>query len=202
MVLNSYHILIDGLFDSVPVLLAFMALSFGAGEKAVGLIVSIGTAGGTVAGLGTLLLSRNFSFMRTTALITGMYGAGFFAAAFAGNVVTAGVCFILAVAGHNVFHNISFSYLTLHTERKRLGRIMSDFTAIGDVGRIPLVSLTAFAAAYTIFGLPGWKTVCFGYGLVTLCAAFWLFFISRGETPETPDAKKKKKFPLIHDATG
>ena len=196
ILLNACHILIDGLFDSVPILLAFMALSFGAGEKAVGLIVSIGTAGGTIAGLGTLLLSRNFSFMRTTALITAMYGAGFFAAAFSGNIVVAGVCFVLAVAGHSVFHNISFSYITLHTERKRLGRIMSDFTAIGDVGRIPLVSLAAFVAAYTVFGFPGWKVVCFGYGAATLGVALWLFFSSRGELPENQQGtEKKKNFP-------
>lgn len=36
IVLNIYHVIIDGLFDSVPILLAFMALSFGNGEKEVG----------------------------------------------------------------------------------------------------------------------------------------------------------------------
>lgn len=196
ILLNACHILIDGLFDSVPILLAFMALSFEAGEKAVGLIVSIGTAGGTIAGLGTLLLSRNFSFMRTTALITGMYGAGFFVATFSGNIIVAGMCFVLAVAGHSIFHNISFSYITLHTERKRLGRVMSDFTAIGDVGRIPLVSMAAFAAAYTFFDFPGWKIVCFGYGAITLAVALWLFFASCGEAPENQDnSPKKKNFP-------
>lgn len=195
-VLNAYHILIDGLFDSVPILLAFMALSFGAGEEAVGLIVSLGTAVGTAAGLGTLFLTRNFSVMRTTALITGVYGAGFFAATFSGNIIAAGICFIVAVAGHSVFHNISFSYITRHTERRKLGRIMSDFTAIGDVGRIPLVSLAAFAAASTYAGMQGWKIVCLGYGAVALCAAFRLFFTTRGEAPEACDAASgKRSFP-------
>lgn len=137
ILLNAYHILIDGLFDAVPILLAFMVISFGEGEKEVGLIVSVGTAAGTAAGLGTLLLSRKLGFMQTITLVTAVCGAGFCAATFSGNIVVAGLCFILAVAGYNVFHNIAFSYLTLHTERRRLGRVMSDFTAIGDVGRIP-----------------------------------------------------------------
>lgn len=47
ILINAYHILIDGLFDSVPVILAFMVLTFGSNEAAVGLIVSIGTAAGT-----------------------------------------------------------------------------------------------------------------------------------------------------------
>lgn len=48
---------------------------------------------------------------------------------------------------------------------------MSDFTAIGDVGRIPLVSLAAFAAASVCAGLPGWRAVCLAYGVAALCAA-------------------------------
>ena len=196
VLLNVYHVLIDGLFDAVPILLAFMALSFGNGEKEVGLIVSLGTAVGTAAGLGTLFLSRNLGFMRTIALVTAVYGAGFFTASFAGNIVVAGFCFILAMAGHTVFHNVSFSYLTLHTDRRRLGRIMSDFTAIGDIGRIPLVSLAAFAAAYSFAGFPGWKAVCLGYGAITLCAAFRLFFISRADKPEKQNAKQRS-FPAF-----
>ena len=198
ILLNAYHILIDGLFDAVPILLAFMVISFGEGEKAVGLIVSVGTAAGTAAGLGTLLLSGKLGFMQTITLVTAVCGAGFCAAAFSGNIVVAGLCFILAVAGYNVFHNIAFSYLTLHTERRRLGRVMSDFTAIGDVGRIPLVSLAAFAAAYSFGGFPGWRVVCISYGAAALAAALWLFFSCRGERPETrEEASGGRSFPAF-----
>ncbi|MBS6830658.1 MAG: MFS transporter [Desulfovibrio sp.] len=198
ILLNAYHILIDGLFDAVPILLAFMVLSFGEGEKAVGLIVSVGTAAGTAAGLGTLLLARKLGFMQTITLVTAVCGAGFCAATFSGNIVVAGLCFILAVTGYNVFHNIAFSYLTLHTERRRLGRVMSDFTAIGDVGRIPLVSLAAFVAAYSFGGFPGWRMVCITYGAAALAAAFWLFVSCRGERPETrEEAPGGRNFPAF-----
>ena len=193
-ILNAYHILIDGLFDSVPILLAFMVIAFGAGEKAAGFIVSAGAALSTLAGLGTPAVSRSFGCMRATALITALYGAGFFLAAFTENIVTAGVCFILAVAGQAAFHNISFAYIAQRTERSRIGRIISDFTAIGDIGRIPLVSLAAFAAAYAFPVFPGWKIVCFGYGAVALCAGFWLFVSSRGEEPEGRDKASGVRF--------
>ena len=197
ILINVYHVLIDGLFDSIPILLAFMALSFGTGEAAVGLIVSAGTAVGTAGGLGTVFLSRRLGFTHTVALTTAVYGAGFFAAAFSGNIVAAGACFIFAMAGHTVFHNLSFSYLTLHTERQRLGRVMSDFTAIGDVGRIPLVSLAAFAAAYTFMGFPGWRLVCLVYGAITLGSALLLFFSPLAETAEEKQetAPGKRSFP-------
>ncbi len=42
IMLNMYHILVDGLFDTVPVILSFMALAYGSGETEVGLIVSFG----------------------------------------------------------------------------------------------------------------------------------------------------------------
>ena len=191
ILINVYHILVDGLFDSVPVLLAFMLLTFGGGEATVGLIVSIGTAVGTIAGLLTLFFSGAFGFFVTTSLVTALYGLGFLGAAFSGNIFVAGTCFIFAVAGHTVFHNIAFSYLTIHTERQRLGRVMSDFTAIGDIGRIPLVTLAAFAAAYTILSHEGWRVVCLVYGAATLALAAWLFITSDKEERQNPPEENR-----------
>lgn len=62
ILINAYHILIDGLFDSAPVLLAFIILTFGSDEATVGLIVAIGTAIGTAAGLLTVFFSSTFDF--------------------------------------------------------------------------------------------------------------------------------------------
>ena len=191
--LNIYHILIDGLFDTVPIILSFMALAFGGNEKTVGLIVSLGAALGTVAGLSTLFFSQAFGFSGTVALVTGGFGLCFVGAALAGNLPVAGACFVLAVAGFGVFHNIAFSYITLHTERAKLGRAMSDFTAIGDIGRIPLVSFAAYAAALTFMGFPGWRAVCLVYGALALAAALWLFCATRGEKAEQTVATPAKK---------
>ena len=205
--LNLYHILVDGLFDTVPVILSFMALAYGSGETEVGLIVSLGTALSTAAGLGTGWFSRRFGFAGSVALLTGLAGLGMMGAglvsanysgaggmAAGGGMAAAGACMLLVMAGFAVFHNLSFSYITTNTDRSRLGRAMSDFTAIGDVGRIPLVSFAAFAAAYSVGSMPGWRAICFAYGAFALCAGLWLYcirgsFAASGEcAPETSDA--------------
>ena len=187
IMLNLYHILVDGLFDTVPVILSFMALACGSGETEVGLIVSLGTALSTAAGLGTGWFSRRFGFAGSVALLTGLAGLGMLGAGLvsassgwtapgaAGGMPVAGACMLLVMAGFAVFHNLSFSYITANTERARLGRVMSDFTAIGDVGRIPLVSFAAFAAAYSVGSMPGWQAICLVYGTVALCASLWLY---------------------------
>ena len=187
IMLNLYHILVDGLFDTVPVILSFMALACGSGETEVGLIVSLGTALSTAAGLGTGWFSRRFGFAGSVALLTGLAGLGMLGAGLvsassgwtapgaAGGMPVAGACMLLVMAGFAVFHNLSFSYITANTERARLGRVMSDFTAIGDVGRIPLVSFAAFAAAYSVGSMPGWQAICLAYGVVALCAGLWLY---------------------------
>ena len=142
----------------------------------MGVIVSLAIAASTLAGLGTIFLSRRLGFSGTVSLVTALYGAGFIAAALSQHIMFAGLCFIVAMTGHNVFHNIAFSYLTRHTERRGLGKVISNFTAIGDIGRIPLVSLAGFSAAFTMLGFPGWRVICLVYGTTALAAAGCLFF--------------------------
>ncbi len=198
ILLNVYHIGIDGLYDSMPLLLSFIAIAFGCGEKEVGLIVSLAMACNTLTGLFTISFSRRLGFAGAAGLVMALYGAGFFAAAFSQHIVYAGLCFVVALSGHGIFHNIAFSYLTLHTERRSLGKMMSDFTAIGDIGRIPLVSLAGFGAAVTILGFQGWRVVCMAYGAAALVAAVCLVFGSfraQDKEEEAKDAKPKRHLP-------
>lgn len=176
--LNIFHVIVDGLFDSVPILLSFMILSFGAGEKEAGLIISLASLVITLAGLSTIFFSRRLGLLRTISLITLLYGVGFSTNAFSHNIYLAGFFFIVATAGFGVFHNIAFSHLTASSEKRFLGKIMGDFTAIGDIGRIPLASLAGFVAAFSIFEVPGWRVVCLTYGLGALLAAGCIFLAS------------------------
>jgi predicted MFS family arabinose efflux permease len=74
-----------------------------------------------------------------------------------------------------VFHNVAFSHLAGSAERGSLGKTLGNFTAIGDVGRIPLASLAGFVAAMTVFGVPGWRAVCLVYGTGALIFAGLVF---------------------------
>ena len=39
--LQIFHVIVDGLYDSVPILLSFMIVAFGAQEKDAGVILSV-----------------------------------------------------------------------------------------------------------------------------------------------------------------
>ena len=184
VLLNAYHIMNDGFFDAVPVLLTFVALAYGLGEKEIGMVVSCGTALGTVAGLATMFLSRYLSPLKTISLLIGVGGAGFVAAAFSPGFLFAGISFTIVMFGYSLFHNICFSYLTVHTERKKLGRILSDFAAIGDIGRIPFIAIAGYLSAFTFFNVSGWKLVSFFFGIVGLVSAVLLFLFSKEDAVE------------------
>lgn len=196
-VLNTSHVIIDGLFESIPILLSFMVIAFGASEKETGMIISLAIMGNTLLGLFTICFSRYWGVLRTVSLIILLYGAGFFINAFSQNLLLTGLCFIIAIAGHSVFHNIALAHLTATSDRCSLGKAMGTFTAIGDLGRVPFTSLAGFVAAVSIFGFAGWRIVCVSYGLGAICYAGYLFFFPfhRGEKnkeePLTIPAVKK-----------
>ena len=198
--LNIFHILIDGLFESVPLLLSFMAIAWGSGEKEVGLILSLAVMASTLTGLATKPLSRRFGRLTALTWITALYGAGFLLNAFSTNLYFAGGCFILATAGHTVFHSISFSYLSSATNRTGLGTALGNFTALGDIGRVPFTALTGFVAASSLAGLPGWRIVSFFYGLGALLFSYWsgaYLFSQNDRTPvdKAAAAKPMKNLP-------
>lgn len=79
--------------------------------------------------------------------------------------------------GYGVFHKAAFSYLTVRTERPMLGKVLGDFTAIGDTGRIPITAFAGFLAAWSFAGIPGWRIVCALFGSIACCIALYFLLI-------------------------
>ena len=69
---------------------------------------------------------------------------------------------------------------------------MSDFTATGDIGRIPFASFAAFIAAYTLFNWPGWRLFCILFGLVAIAFAFYQYMHFHEEKPVSAEFMKKR----------
>jgi len=177
--LNAFHVVNDGLYDSVPILLAFMSIAFGAGEREVGIVTSCAAALSTLISLAAVWVSRKLRMAHIFALVSLLYGIGFVVNSAAQNILFSGFFFVLALCGQGIFHVVAFSYISAHTERRLLGKVMGGFTVVGDIGRIPLVSFAGFAAAFTVWGVAGWRFVCFSYGLVALLAAIRLLMVAR-----------------------
>ena len=175
--LQAFHVIVDGLYDSVPILLSFMIVAFGAQEKDAGVILSVAALLGTLAGLGTKGCSQRFGFLRTLCLISGTSGVGSVANTVSQNIWFSGFFFIIALLGYGVFHNAAFSYLTVRTERPMLGKVLGDFTAIGDIGRIPITAFAGFLAAWSFAGIPGWRIVCALFGSIACCIALYFLLI-------------------------
>ena len=193
--LNAYHILVDGLYDSIPILLTFIVIHFGGDEKQIGYIVSCGTLIGTACGICTLAFSQRLAFRKILGFTALLYAVGYLANGFSQGIAWTGVFFVIAASWHSVFHNITFSHISAKIDRKVLGRALSDFTAYGDVGRIPLTALSGYAAVMTIFGMPGWRIVCFAYGMVALIVAAILLLHRTTANTAEPAAKKKRLLP-------
>lgn len=194
--LQIFHVVVDGLHDSVPILLSFMVFAFGAQEKDAGVILSVAALLGTVAGLGTKGCSQRLGFLRTLSLIMGAYGLGYVANLFSQSIWFSGVFFVMAMMGYGVFHNAAFSYLTLRAERARLGKVLGDFTAIGDIGRIPITAFAGFAAAVTVGGVPGWRLVCALFGAVACAISLgllWMWFRQKSSVPACAEPQKARR---------
>lgn len=190
-ILNLCHIMNDGFFDAIPVLLTFVVLAYGLGEKEIGIVVSCGTALSTIAGLSTIYLSKYLSPWKILSLLIAIGGISFLGAAFSSSFLLAGVCFAVVMIGYYIFHNVCFSYLTTYTERKKLGRILSDFTAIGDIGRIPFVAISGYLSALTILNIAGWQFVCFVFGIIGVLSAILLFYFSADDKVKHTSGDKK-----------
>lgn len=184
--LNASHILMDGLYDSVPILLSFVVVFYGAGERDAGFIVSLGAFVSTAGGLATKFFGARCGLWSSLALILGCAGVGFLGNAFAPSLILSGLCFVISICGMGLYHSLTFAHLSVHSPKRWLGKTIGDFTAIGDIGRIPIASLAGFGAALTLAQQPGWRAVSLVYGVCTLLFAFCLW--RRGRLQRSGDA--------------
>ena len=168
LALNMCHILLDGLYDSIPVLLAIIVATQANADTIVGIVTSLVALASTLAGLATISVSSRFNLMQATAIILFTGGAGFLVVAFSGGIWLIGLGFILVALGQNIFHNMAFSFFTQTTNRASLGRAISNFTAVGDLGRIPLISLASLIGAMSFNEIAGWRAASFGFGCINI----------------------------------
>lgn len=194
--LNSSHAIIDGLFDSIPILLSFIIVSLGAGEREAGMMISLAMMGSTLCGLFTRYLSRRVRLTHIISLVTALYGIGFCANAGAENIFFAGVGIIVSISGYGLFHNTAFTYLASNSARQSIGKTIGEFTAMGDLGRIPFASLAGFIATFSVWGLPGWRIACLVYGVGSFLLAGWLFFSPHHPPLTSPPQSSRPALPF------
>lgn len=171
--LNILHIINDGFQASLALLGAFIARDLGLALAQVGALNSLLSVVSVTMALPAGWLALRFGGVRTLVTAVGVCGLVFLGIATGPAFVGLAAMYMLAGVGLGVFHPISFAQIAEWFAKEHRGRIMSEFTAWGDVGRIALsTALPVLAVAI------GWRQTALAYGLVAiglaLGFALWL----------------------------
>ncbi|MFZ2026267.1 MAG: MFS transporter [Microgenomates group bacterium] len=203
--INTLHILNDGFKASLLLFLPFIARDLNISLTKVGFL---GTAINSLeiflaipAGMIAAYVG-GFQFLIITMLF---YGLGYLLLSASFTYVTVIAAFILAGVAFGMFHPVAFSVVSKMFGKGERGSQLGNFTALGDLGRIGISSLTTFVITYI-----GWRqTAFFSFTLVIgLFILFYLLFSyqkrgvqkvdqeAQGPGPSYREILKNKRFML------
>lgn len=173
LAINTLHILNDGFKASLLLFLPFIARDLNISLTKVGFL---GTAINSLeiffAIPAGMIAARvgGFRFLIITMLF---YALGYLLLSFASTYAIVIIAFILAGVAFGMFHPVAFSVVSKMFGRGERGSQLGNFTALGDLGRIGISSLTTFIITYI-----GWRqTAFFSFSLVVgLFLLFYLLF--------------------------
>jgi len=184
--LNVLHILNDGFLASFILLLPFIAKDQNLNLTQVGLLGTILNVAAVVLALPTAYIATKIGGLKTLVIALFIYGAALLGAGSLGHYGLLIAMYCLAGVGFGVFHPIAFALIAKWSPKETRGRIIGNFTAIGDVGRIGISAALSFMAVSI-----GWRQTAIVYALVVLFIAFgvYRFIVGRSDTIVTEEYK-------------
>lgn len=188
-ILNILHILNDGFYASLLLLLPFITKEFGLSLTQAGLLGTILNSMGLLCALPAGALATRIGSMRLLFTCMGLYASGYLLTAMAPLYVWLFPVFIIAGVGFALFHPVAFAIVTHLAPTGTRGRMMANFTAIGDIGKMVISSVLTFIIASI-----GWRSTTMMYGAAGFIAlGFMLLWEQRRETgADTHIAPRKK----------
>lgn len=169
--INTLHILNDGFKASLLLFLPFIARDLNISLTKVGFL---GTAVNSLeiflaipAGMIAAYVG-GFRFLIITMLF---YGLGYLFLSLSYTYVTIIIAFILAGISFGMFHPVAFSVVSKMFGKGERGSQLGNFTALGDLGRIGISSLTTF-----IITSIGWRQTAF-FSFTLVLGLFVLFYL-------------------------
>lgn len=185
----ALHFFNDGFLASIVLLLPFIAKDLNLNLTQVGFLGSIFSVSGIILSLPVGFISSRFGTIRVLTLALLFYGLGFLLTSLSHSYISLIIAFSIAAISFGVFHPVSFSTVTRLSKKETLGRIMGDFMATGEFGRICLSGLLSFIA----FAI-GWRQTSLIYvvisGLLLLIFFFFNFSKNQIEINENENMKK------------
>lgn len=164
--LNVLHVFNDGYQASLALLMVFVAKDLGLALAQVGTLNSVLSVVSVVMALPAGWLATKFGGVRTIVMSVGVCGLVFLGIGAGFGYISLLGLFALAGVGLGVFHPIALALVSSWSDKSNRGRMMSDFTAIGDAGRIGVSTAVPILTVAL-----GWRQTALLYGSVAVAAA-------------------------------
>lgn len=185
--LNTIHMLNDGFVTALPLLLPFIAADFGMNLTQVGFLGSLQGALMVFLALPSAYVAIKIGSFRTIGIVFALYGIGYIATGISPSLLFVTLSFLVASLGFGTFHPVAFALVAKLADKSERGRLMANFTAVGDIGRIFFASATPFVATYI-----GWRTTSVASGFIALGVFVAIFLLFKKRVGDTISAQKSK----------
>lgn len=167
------HVLNDGVRTTFVVLLPFIAKDLLLPYTYVGFLGSFQSLAGTILALPAGFIAARIGGLHLLASLLIIYSLGALGVGFSPNIVLLTIFFALGAIGFGMFHTVSYSVVAKSAEKSSVGKLMGDFTSVGDIGRLGLPPLALFIAS-----LIGWRMTMFFLAAVGFATYVFIRFLS------------------------
>jgi len=170
--INSLHIMNDGFRASLMLFLPFIAKDLMITMTKVGFLGTAMNMLEIFLAIPAAAIAAKVGGFRLLILTILFYALGFFLTSISTSYVMVIGAFIIAGISFGMFHPVAFSVVSSMFEKGERGRQLGNFTALGDLGRVGIASITTF-----IITLIGWRSTAF-LSAVCIAVFFGIFLLS------------------------
>ena len=189
----TLHFFNDGFLASIVLLLPFIAKDLNLNLTQVGFLSSVFSLSGILLSLPIGYLSSRIGAIKILTLALIFYGLGFLFTSMSHSYLFLIFAFSIASLSFGSFHPVSFSLVTRLSKKETQGRVMGDFMATGEFGRICLSGFLSFIA----FSI-GWRQTSLIYMAISiiLLLVFLFAYFSNEKVNINKDNTAKNKIHL------
>lgn len=153
LAINTLHIMNDGFKASILLFLPFVAKDLGISLTKVGFLGTAMNALEIVLAIPAAIIAARVGGFRFLVVTMLFYALGFWLMSIAEGYLVLILAFLFAGISFAVFHPVGFSVVSQMFDKNSRGKELGNFTALGDLGRMGIASVTTMIIASI-----GWRT--------------------------------------------
>ena len=157
--LNVLHLFNDGFQASYLLMLPFIANDLHFSIAQVGILGSLFKISTIIFALPASSIARKFGGLQSLLLASLLYGIGYIFTGLTPNFFLLIWITLVTGIGFGLFHPVGFGLIANDTKKEHMGKVMGNFTATGDIGKIALSAGITF-----LITMIGWRPTSIVYG--------------------------------------